>query len=319
MYLLYPTDCISGSAKYIANESVDLVITDPPYAIAADQLHRHYHRDEQFVIDGYAEIRPEMYRLFSELWILQAERILRPGGSIYIVSGYTNLGDIIHAVQKTGLQLLNHIIWKYNFGVYATKKYVTSHYHILYYFKPGKRPVFNTYARFGPEEKDEKGGSLNYQDREDVWTINRTYKPGRIKNKNELPHELLVKMMQYSSNRGDLVADFFLGGFSTAEVAIGMDRRITGFEINPASFNHHIRRLRSLVPGSLLETVRSAQGADAPEHRRKRWTNEELALLSKRYQEIFRHTGRKRETIQVLQREFGRGYFSILNQINRLT
>jgi site-specific DNA-methyltransferase (adenine-specific) len=145
------------------------------------------------------------------------------------------------------------------------------------------------------------------------------YKPGKLKNKNELPHELLIKMLQYSSNRGDLVADFFLGGFSTAEVAIGMDRRITGFEINPVSFNHHIRRLPRLVPGSLLQTLRSAQGSDAPEHQRKRWTDQELALLTKRYREIYHRTGRKRQTIQVLQQEFGRGYFSILNQINRLT
>ena len=316
MYWLYPIDCISGASKYIPDESVDLIITDPPYAIDADQLHRHYNRNEQFVIDGYAEIQPEFYRQFSEIWIRQAERVLRPGGSIYIISGYTNLSDILLGLQKTSLIPLNHIIWKYNFGVYTTKKFVTSHYHILYYYKPGARPIFHTYARYGATEKDENGRSLNYNDREDVWIINRAYKPGQIKNKNELPGDLLIKMMQYSSNRGDVVADFFLGGFSTAEAAIGLKRKIIGFEINPASFNHHIIRIRQLTPGFLLDKVRT--GTDRrPARQRQRWTDEELNRLKKRFQELYGDTGRKIQTIELLQKEFNRGYFAILNQVNR--
>ena len=39
--------------------------------------------------------------------------------------------------------------------------------------------------------------------------INREYKPNQIKNKNELPTQLLIKMMQYSSNENDLICDFF--------------------------------------------------------------------------------------------------------------
>jgi len=316
MYWLYPVDCIIGAAEFIRNDSVDLIITDPPYAIDGDHLHRHYHRNEKFVIDGYAEIQPELYRRFSEAWIHQAERILRPGGSIYIISGYTNLNDIISALKTTSLKLLNHIIWKYNFGVYTTKKFVTSHYHILYYYKPGARPTYNTYARYGTTEKDNFGRSLNYRDREDVWIINREYKPGEIKNKNELPYELLIKIMQYSSDQDDTIADFFLGGFSTAEVAIGLNRSIVGFEINPISFNHHIKRMEKLIPGFLLDKIRTGRGA-RPARQRQRWTEEEIRRLRKRFFEIYRENGRKGCTIKILQDEFNRGYFAILNQINR--
>jgi site-specific DNA-methyltransferase (adenine-specific) len=317
MYWLYPTDCISGAAAYIPNGSVDLIITDPPYAIGGDSLHRHYHRDESIVIDGYAEIEPELYHTFCDMWIRQAERILRPGGSAYIISGYTNLGDLLLALRETCLIPLNHIIWKYNFGVYTTKKYISSHYHILYYYKPGARPTFNTYARYGPDERNNRNRSLNYNDREDVWVINRAYKPGQIKNKNELPHELLIKMIQYSSNQGDMIADFFLGGFSTAEVAIGLERQITGFEINPVSFNHHINRIRNLNPGYLLEQVKTGTG-HKPYRQRQRWSEGELVQLQKRFKAVYRETGRKQEAIRLLEGEFGRGYFAILNQINRM-
>ncbi|MBU4334566.1 MAG: DNA-directed RNA polymerase subunit beta, partial [Candidatus Omnitrophica bacterium] len=76
-----------------------------------------------------------------------------------------------------------------------------------------------------------------YQDREDVWIINREYKPGKIKNKNELPKALLRKMILYSSNPDDIVCDFFLGSFSTAKVSICLGRRACGFELSKIAFD----------------------------------------------------------------------------------
>jgi site-specific DNA-methyltransferase (adenine-specific) len=52
----YHGDCISGAAAAIPDNSVDLIVTDPPYGINGDKLHRHYNRNEAFVVDGYVEI-----------------------------------------------------------------------------------------------------------------------------------------------------------------------------------------------------------------------------------------------------------------------
>ena len=317
LYHLYPLDCIKGTRKYVADNCVDLIITDPPYGIKGDQLHKHYHRHENFVIDGYVEIPQNQYFTFSKKWIKEAERVLRPGGSLYIVSGYSNLTDILNALRCTNLVEINHLIWKYNFGVHTRKKYISSHYHILYYAKPGGDITFNTYSRYGYGEKDEHNNSLNYQDREDVWLINREYKPGEIKNKNELPIELVVKIMQYSSNEGDLVADFFLGGFSTAKVAIGLNRRVAGFEINKKSFQHHAHEIKILQPGYLLPNLRKGC-VGVPTNQHKRWTKKERRHLYERYREIYNQLKHKRQTIRLLEGEFGRGYFSILNQIEKM-
>jgi site-specific DNA-methyltransferase (adenine-specific) len=48
--LFYNEDCIEGCKKHFDNGSVDLIITDPPYGINGDQLHKHYNRKEDFVI-----------------------------------------------------------------------------------------------------------------------------------------------------------------------------------------------------------------------------------------------------------------------------
>ena len=306
----YNEDCITGCPKHIKDKTVDLIITDPPYGIEGDKLHRHYNRDEDFVVDGYVEIPVEKYNEFSHNWIEQAERILKPNGQIYIVSGYTNLYDILDALKATKLQEINHIIWKYNFGVYTKTKYISSHYHILYYEKPGPgKRAFNRDCRYGPQEKDDNGGSLNYQDREDVWNINREYKPGQEKNKNELPLALLTKMIQYSSSEGDLVCDLFLGGFSTAKVAIGLNRRATGFEISDKIFNKKIEEMKDIEPGYLIPALRQPKG-DVWENQGKSWTEEEKEKLLLRFNNLMKKNN-KSATIKILSKEFGRGHWSI--------
>jgi site-specific DNA-methyltransferase (adenine-specific) len=291
----YNCDCISGAAAHIPDGSVDLIITDPPYGIDGHLLHRHYNRREEYVIGDYVDVPKEEYAAFSEKWIRQAERVLRPGGSLYIVSGYTHLIDILNGLKKTSLQEVNHIIWKYRFGVFTKNKYISSHYHILFYEKLGGTRTFNPESRYGFCEKDTDGTSLNNTDREDVWIINREYKPGKKKNKNELPLSLLTKMIQYSSNEGDLVLDFFLGGFSTARVAIGLDRRATGFELSAPVFEAKVAELASIEPGDLLPALRRP-AAGSQKNRGTRMTAEGIP----RYR-----------IIAALGGQLGRGRFAI--------
>lgn len=313
---LFNESCITGARRLIPDDSVDLIITDPPYGIGGDTLHKHYNRDEQCVVDGYVEVPEEEYGAFSQEWIAEAERILRPGGSMYIVSGYSNLYHILHALRKTTLTEINHIIWKYNFGVWTSRKYISSHYHILYYEKPGGRRTFHLESRFGSSEKDENGGSLNYQDREDVWIINREYKPGQVKNKNELPTRLLVKMIQYSSSEGDTVCDLFLGGGSTARVAIGMNRRAVGFEISPSIFTVRAPELEMLTPGCLLPDLREPVVSPV-RNQRERWTDEMRSDLLRRYRLLQEEGLMKRDIVTRLMEDLGRGRWAVIKALKQ--
>jgi len=307
---LYNEDCIRGTAAYVPDGSIDLIITDPPYGIGGDHLHRHYNRDERYVVNGYREIPLDQYGMFSRKWVRAAERILKPGGSLYVISGYTNLYHILHALRSTGLQEVNHLIWKYSFGVFTRRKYVSSHYHILFYEKPGGRRTFNMETRYGMGEKDAEGRSLNNLDREDVWVLPREYKPGTYKNKNALPLSLLVKMIQYSSNEGDLVCDLFCGGFSTARAAIGLNRRFVGFEVSEQIFQAMSGDLRNLMPGFLLNTLR-APHLSPPAHQGKRWTGDEREQLYRRYRGYQKKGLSKKESMKRLAAEMGRGRWGI--------
>jgi len=182
--------------------------------------------------------------------------------------------------------------------------------------KPGGKPTFNQNCRYGAEERDIKGGSLLYQDLEDIWIINREYKPGRIKNSNELPTQILIKILQYSSNPGDLVCDFFLGSFSTAKTAIGMQRNATGFEIGKSAFDYQMAEIQKIKWGELLPTLKIGS-KNTLVRQNKKWTQEETKSLIRRYKELISEKKTKGGSILKLSEEFKRGRFAIYNVLTK--
>ena len=242
--MIYNEDCIEGMTKHFESRSVDLIIGDPPYGIAGNILQKHYARDDDLVIPGYVEI-PAGYDKFSNDWIKGCERILKLGGTMYVISGWTHFREVLKAIASTNLRVINHIVWRYNFGVYTTKKYVSSHYYIVFCQKLGKTPTFNTFSRVDELSGNDKDTKKSYRDRISVFNINRENKLGQVKYQNTLPTALVKKLIQYSSNKGDIVFDPFLGGFTTAIEAQKLNRIPAGFEINEHAYNYYIKQVKN--------------------------------------------------------------------------
>lgn len=227
---IYNIDCIEGM-KGIPISSIDIVITDPPFAIDFKAKRNNYHRTASRVIEGYNEIPKEEYYNFTLKWMKEVYRVLKESGSMYVFSGWNNLKDILMAINELDFITVNHIIWKYQFGVVTKRKFVTSHYHCLYVCKDDEKRKFFPYSRYGKEEDDKDGGSLHYKDKEDVWIIKREYWTGDQKTPTKLPAELIKKILMYSSEKGDVVLDPFLGSGQVAVVSKMFGRKYIGFEI----------------------------------------------------------------------------------------
>lgn len=119
-----------------------------------------------------------------------------------------NLKDLLIALDDLDMTLVNHLVWKYQFGVVTKRKYVTSHYHVLFVSLNEKERKFYPYARYAKDAiHPEGGGSAHYKDKEDVWNIRREYWTGDVKTPTKLPAELIRKILAYSSQPGDLVLD----------------------------------------------------------------------------------------------------------------
>lgn len=232
--ILY-TDC-ADFMKTLPPECIDLIIADPPFGIDFSGKENMYNRKRENVIDGYHEVECDAYREFSKKWISEIPRILKNNGSGYIISGWTHIEDILYAVRMANLNVLNHIIWKYNFPVFTKNKYATTHYHIIFFSKT-KDYFFNPYEYYT----------------QDVWEIKREYAQGREKNGNKLPTELVKKMIDFSSKPADLVFDPFMGNGTTAIVAKGTYRHYLGTEINVNMKKIHDAEIGKIEIGALYK------------------------------------------------------------------
>jgi len=227
---IYNMDCLEGM-KLMEDRCVDLVITDPPFAIDFKAKRANYNRTESRVLEGYSEVPREAYPEFTRAWMSGVRRVLKPSGSMYVFSGWNNLRDILNALDELGFTTVNHIIWKYQFGVVTRRKFVTSHYHCIYVCLDDRLRKFFPFSRFDREARDQNDRSLHYRDKEDVWVIKREYWNGDEKTPTKLPAELIEKILLYSSSEGDVVLDPFLGSGQVAVMSKALGRKYLGFEV----------------------------------------------------------------------------------------
>ncbi|NHJ12527.1 MAG: site-specific DNA-methyltransferase [Candidatus Thorarchaeota archaeon] len=253
----------------IPSETIDLAIADPPFGIDFDGKSSVYNRDESLVVENYQEVS-DSYDDFTNLWVKQVERVLKPNGSAYVFSGWTNLESVLRAAREVGLHTLNHIVWHYNFGVFTKRRFVTSHYHVLLLVKDPRNYFFNKIEHYP----------------KDVWVVKREYRSGEAKNGTKLPLDVVARCIDYSSKPGDLILDPFMGNGTTAAACKANYRHFIGFEINQA--------LRDIIELE-LESIRTGEnyqpyGVRLP-------SVEQLATLYPRaYQEYLRLESISKET-----------------------
>lgn len=178
MNVIYNRDCIEGMGL-LERSSCDLMVADPPFGIEFDGTNRIYgERVKDQVVEGYEEVPAEGYGVFSRSWIAAADKVLKATASAYIISGWSHVEEILAAGRDAGWNLTNHVIWEFPFGIFAKRKYVTSHYHILYYRKDRNNYTFNGQPYTS-----------------DVWHMQRNPMHGETRNANALPLKLVKNMI----------------------------------------------------------------------------------------------------------------------------
>jgi len=220
-------DCVQ-SLQTLERDSVDLVVTDPPYNIGIDY--------------GYGEDsdRRRDYDLWCEEWIGLCYRALKPSGSLWIISGQEFGAFIDIAIQNVGMTVRNRITWHETFGVYCQKKFGRCSRPIYYATKDARRFTFNAGAVTVPSARQEKYGDKRANPAGkimgDVWQINRVCGTFRERVKGvptQLPRELVERIIRVSSNPGDTILDPFAGSGTTLAVAARLGRSGIGCELNP--------------------------------------------------------------------------------------
>jgi site-specific DNA-methyltransferase (adenine-specific) len=128
-------DCLVEMRK-MADDSVDVIISDPPYAIGKD-----------FGNDSDKMEMPEYLEWVEEL-LEEWKRILKPAGTLYIYGFDEILAHISVRIEK---HKMDHrwLVWSYtNKNVASVKTWQRSHEGILYCWK--EKPIFNLDAAREP-------------------------------------------------------------------------------------------------------------------------------------------------------------------------
>lgn len=235
---IYCMDNVQGM-KQLDNESVDLVVTSPPY----DNL-RNYN-GFSFDLDGM---------------ITELSRIVKLGGVIvWIVSDATINGSetgtsfrqALKFMEK-GFNLHDTMIWcKDGGGAVGSNLCYTQNFEYMFVFSKGKPKSVNLIydkknLSFGKkdgcltgrrkangEHKTEvRNHNHEYSRRNNWWRLVPQAEEGSSFHPAVFPEILVRDHIKSWSNEGDVVLDPFMGSGTTAKVAMALGRKYIGFEIS---------------------------------------------------------------------------------------
>lgn len=118
---VYCMDCLEGF-KQLEDNSIDLIVTDPPYNIGKDFENDNLPKKE--------------YLDWCKKWIKESNRVVKHGGAIWITLGWQRVAEIKVLFDKEQeLRLKNWVIWYRQDGWKGDKGFAQSHEHILYFIK----------------------------------------------------------------------------------------------------------------------------------------------------------------------------------------
>lgn len=251
----------------LPDESFRLIYIDPPFNTGRTQRRQALTTQRStegtrvgFGGNNYDTIKGVLYSYddrFADYWefleprLQEAWRLLDDRGTLYLHLDYREVHYAKVALDALFGRdsFLNEIIWAYDYGARATKKWPSKHDTILVYVKNPKNYYFNNeevdrepYMAPGlvTAEKAARGKLPT-----DVWWHTIVSPTGKEKTgyATQKPEGILRRIVQASSQPGDWVLDFFAGSGTTGAVAQALKRRVVLVEQNPAAIEIITNRL----------------------------------------------------------------------------
>lgn len=232
-YELYNEDFIEGVHR-LKDESLDLVIADPPYGLGKD-----YGNDSDKI---YGDDLIEWTCKWLELVIPK----IKESGSLYIFATWQYSPEIFSFLKKK-LIMNNEIIWDRRVPSMGgtTRKFSSVHDNIGFFSKSNKYYFDLDPIRIPYDEETKKARSRSIfvgkkwlemgHNPKDVWSISRLHRihAEREDHPTQKPLELIERMVKSTCPPDGVVMDPFAGSGTTIEAAVKNDRTSIGFEINP--------------------------------------------------------------------------------------
>ena len=205
--------------RTLEDESIDLIVTDPPYPTTSrghagnsgGMLQKEINKKgkvfEHNNIDC-TEYAPEFYRL------------LKDGSHCYVMTNHINLIKMLNVFTDCGFHFIKSLIW--NKGNKIMGQYYMSQFEYILFFRKGY------------------GKKINNCGTADILSVpNKKTKDENGKNihDTEKPVELMKILIENSTQKSDIVLDPFVGVGATALACIESERDYIGIELDENYYN----------------------------------------------------------------------------------
>lgn len=205
-------DCRDALPK-IPSDSVDLVLTDPPYNTglkASNSTRLTHFFDDALPSDEYRALAREVCR---ELF-----RVLREDRAAYVFMNWKSLGVWLDALAGAGFRLKNAIVWDKVVQGLNYQNYAYTHEFLIFAVK----------GQFHPRNRGLQDDAWH-----DLWHIRRELRQTTAAvehHETVKPEAVLRRPIEHASEPGDLVLDPFAGTGTTCVVAKKLGRGFLGIE-----------------------------------------------------------------------------------------
>lgn len=217
--------------RTLEDESIDLIVTDPPYPTTSrghagnsgGMLQKEINKKgkvfEHNNIDC-TEYAPEFYR------------VLKDGSHCYVMTNHINLIKMLNVFTDCGFHFIKSLIW--NKGNKIMGQYYMSQFEYILFFRKGY------------------GKKINNCGTADILSVpNKKTKDTNGKNihDTEKPVELMKTLVENSTQKGDIVLDPFVGVGATALACIESERNYIGVELDKNYYNIAKQRIDEAIKG----------------------------------------------------------------------
>lgn len=236
-------ELLSPQSGLVADESVDLILTDPPYIIAQKSGFakggdkRFNSVDHDFGAWDRGEDGAFAMADLDDV-VRALPRVMRPGATAIVWFDLWKMSDLVKVMEAVGFEGVTMIEWlKTNpVPINSRKTYLSNAREIaIVGYKPGARPTYHA-DRVAPDAA--ATGTFEHPIESRKGRFHPTEKSVR----------LFEDMIQLHTDPGDLVLDCFSGSGTTAAVCQATGRRFVGSELDPDYYQKSLARLATPAP-----------------------------------------------------------------------
>lgn len=253
-------DCIAAM-RSLPDNCVDMIFADPPYNL---QLGGDLNRPDGSHVDAVTNDWDRFdsfatYDRFTRDWLIEARRILKPDGALWVIGSYHNIFRVGALMQDLGFWILNDIVWRKSNPMpnFRGTRFTNAH-ETLIWASMGEKAKYQFNYRAMKTLNDE------LQMRSD-WVLpicagqERLKKEGHKVHPTQKPEALLYRVMLATTEKGDVVLDPFFGTGTTGAVAKRLGRDWIGCEREGIYREAAMERIEVALPldESSLKTMHS--------------------------------------------------------------